>query len=208
MAFVNRFMGMCTSVCLVCYLSPPPPPPPPPPLALVVAYSLPTRVIGDGAKMPWGRSYPEDLQHFREVTMGHAIIMGRKTFESIGRPLPGRRNLVVSTTLTQHAHTGIEVFPSLDAAIQAACDGGDPLPMVIGGGTIYAQALSSATVLYLTEIHVKYEGSVCFPQVDEEWEEKREERHVSGPLVFRTLLRKKKEKGWERNAVFFRMFGG
>lgn len=154
-------------------------------LALVVAYAVPGRVIGDGERMPW--HHPADLKHFRAVTTGHAVIMGRRTWASIGRPLPKRRNLVLSRDAAFRAE-GAEVFADLDAAIAAARSGGDACPMVIGGGTVYAQALGQATVLHLTEVHEVHAGSVTFPAVDEtQWRE--ESRRVEGPLVFRVLRR-------------------
>jgi dihydrofolate reductase len=154
-------------------------------LALIVAYAVPGRVIGDGERMPW--HHPADLRHFRALTTGHAVIMGRKTWASIGRPLPKRRNLVLSRDPAFVAE-GAEVFAELAAAIAAAQAGGDSCPMVIGGGTVYAQALPLATVLHLTEVHEAHSGSVRFPEIDEvAWREVA--RRQEGPLVFRELRR-------------------
>jgi dihydrofolate reductase len=154
-------------------------------LALIVAYAVPGRVIGDGERMPW--HHPADLKHFRAVTTGHAVIMGRKTWASIGRPLPKRRNLVLSRDPAFRAN-GAEVFADLSAAIAAARAGGDPCPMVIGGGTVYAQALPLATVLHLTEVHEAHAGSVCFPDINEaRWTEL--SRRSEPPLIFRELRR-------------------
>jgi dihydrofolate reductase len=156
------------------------------PLALIVAYAVPGRVIGDGERMPW--HHPEDLRHFRAVTTGHAVIMGRRTWASIGRPLPNRRCLVLSRDPGFRAD-GAEAFPDLAAAIAAARAGGDACPLVIGGGTVYAQALPLATVLHLTEVHEAHAGSVVFPAIDETaWTETA--RRAAGPLVFRTLARR------------------
>jgi dihydrofolate reductase len=156
------------------------------PLALVVAFAVPGRVIGDGERMPW--HHPEDLRHFRAVTTGHAVIMGRRTWVSIGRPLPNRRCLVLSREAGFRAD-GAEVFPDLASAIAAGRAGGDACPLVIGGGSVYAQALPLATVLHLTEVHEAHTGSVVFPVIDETaWSETA--RRVSGPLVFRTLARR------------------
>lgn len=154
-------------------------------LALVVAYAVPGRVIGDGKRMPW--HHPADLRHFRAITTGHAVIMGRKTWASIGRPLPKRRNLVLSRS-SDFIANGAEVFADLAAAIAAARAGGDLCPMIIGGGTIYTQALPLATMLHLTEVHEAHTGSVTFPVIDETWW-RETERMVDGPLVFRTLVR-------------------
>jgi dihydrofolate reductase len=156
------------------------------PLGLVVAYALPGRVIGDGQRMPW--HHAEDLRHFRAMTLGHAVIMGRRTWASIGRPLPGRRNLVLSRE-AGFAAAGAEVCASLESAIAAARAGGDDCPMVIGGGAVYAAALPLATRLELTEVHEPHVGSVVFPAIDETAFSETA-RRVSGPLVFRTLQRR------------------
>ena len=154
-------------------------------LALIVAYAVPGRVIGDGERMPW--HHAADLRHFRAITTGHAVIMGRRTWASIGRPLPQRRNVVLSRDPHFRAD-GAEVFADLAAAIAAARAGGDACPMVIGGGTVYAQALPLATVLHLTEVHEAHAGSVRFPDVDErDWTETA--RRSEPPLVFRELRR-------------------
>lgn len=152
-------------------------------LALIVAYAVPGRVIGDGRVMPW--HHPADLRHFRALTTGHAVIMGRKTWASIGRPLPKRRNLILSRDPSFSA-VGAEVFADLPAAIAAARSGGDPCPFIIGGGTLYAQALPLATILHLTEVHEPHAGSVRFPDLDESaWSEVA--RRSESPLVFREL---------------------
>lgn len=122
-------------------------------LVLVLARAR-NGVIGNAGGLPW--HVPEDLQHFRRVTTGHAIIMGRKTYESIGRPLPKRRNIVVSRR-RDLALEGCEVYGSLDEAIAHARTT-DPEPRVIGGAEIYAQALPHATKIFLTEIDRDVEG--------------------------------------------------
>lgn len=120
--------------------------------------------IGLRGAMPW--HLPADLKYFKSVTVGHNVIMGRKTFESVGRPLPGRRNLVISRQQDLRIE-GCEVFPSLEAALEAADDGA----FVIGGAQIYRQAWDNASRLYLTRVHVEvadYDAAV--PAVDrEEW---------------------------------------
>ena len=115
-----------------------------PRISLLVAVAR-NGVIGAAGGMPW--HLPEDLKRFKRLTTGHAIVMGRRTFESIGKPLPGRRNLVVSTTLS--SSPGVEVFPSLEDAIHAA-RATDPLPFVIGGARLYREALPRATDLHVT----------------------------------------------------------
>lgn len=131
-------------------------------LAIIAAVGR-NGVIGRNGKLPW--HIPDDLKHFKALTTGHAIIMGRKTFDSIGRPLPGRRNMVV-TRAAHLPHEGIEVFASLEDAIDAARAGGDPCPFIIGGAEIYAAALPLATRLELTEVHEIVEGDVFFPPID------------------------------------------
>ncbi len=130
-------------------------------LALVAAVAK-NGVIGKDGGLPW--RLPEDLRHFKNVTTGHAMVMGRKTYDSIGRPLPNRRNLVVSRT-EGLVLEGVEVFGDLEAALQAAWQTDDE-PRVIGGGTIYAQAIERATTLYLTEVDREIEGDVQFPAFD------------------------------------------
>lgn len=110
---------------------------------------------------------PADLQHFKSLTLGKPIIMGRKTFESIGKALPGRKNIVLS----RHAFTaeGAIVVDSFDAALQLTSD--QPEVMIIGGAQIYKQAINYAKLLYLTVIHHQFEADVFFPEIDKaEWE--------------------------------------
>jgi dihydrofolate reductase len=156
-----------------------------PPLSLIAAMSR-NRVIGDHGRLPWHE--PEDLRHFKRLSTGHAVIMGRRTATSLcSTPLPGRRNLVVSRT-TALSLPGFEVFPALDAAIQAARTL-DPEPMIIGGAEIYRLALPLVSTMYLTEIGRECSGDAHFPDFDEgEWRES--ERRQSGALVFRTLVRR------------------
>jgi len=141
-------------------------------LAIIVAQAK-NRVIGVKNKLPW--RLPEDLRYFKQVTMAKPIIMGRKTFESIGRPLPGRTNIVISRN-PDYAPANVKVVPSLDAAIELAesiclIDGADEV-MVIGGAQIYEQALEKADRLYLTEVDTEIEGDAWFPDFDREnWNE-------------------------------------
>jgi dihydrofolate reductase len=150
----------------------------------MVAAMARNRVIGHRGQLPWHE--PEDLKHFRDVTVGHAVVMGRKTFDALGKPLPRRRNLVVTRT-RGWAAPGCEVFADLDAAVIAA-RATDPEPRIIGGGEIYALALPQATLIYLTVVDVEPAGDAWFPELDErQWRER--ERRESGRLVFRTLER-------------------
>lgn len=133
-----------------------------PELVLIAAVSR-NGVIGHRGKLPW--HIPDDLKHFKALTLDHAIIMGRKTFDSIGRPLPRRRNLVV-TRQTDFKPEGVEVHPSLESALEAAYQGGESSPFVIGGAQLYELALPLATRLELTEVHDTVEGDAFFPLLD------------------------------------------
>ena len=154
------------------------------PLSLIAAMSK-NRVIGNRGDLPWHE--PEDLAHFKRTTSGHAVIMGRKTAESLKfRPLPKRRNVVV-TRQADLRLPGFEVFTDLDAAI-AAARVTDPNPFLIGGGELYTLALPQITTMYLTVIDQEVTGDAFFPAFDENaWHES--ERRISGSLIFRTLTR-------------------
>ena len=156
-------------------------------LALIVAYAR-NRVIGRDGAMPW--HYRDDLQHFKRVTLGHPILMGRRTYESIGRSLPGRRNLVL-TRQAGYTAEGCEVFSSLEDALSAARRT-DDLPFVIGGAALYRLALPQVTHLYLTEIQEEVQGDTYFPEIDEQaWQETERSQGAEGMLVFRTLVRRR-----------------
>ena len=141
-------------------------------LALIVAQGL-NRVIGNDNKLPW--YLPEDLRYFKEVTMGKPIIMGRKTFESIGKPLPGRLNIVITRDSNWSAE-GVKVVASLAEAIevgeaQALIDGAEET-VIIGGAQIYAQSLPLVDRLYLTQVEAEPEGDAYFPEIDfGQWQE-------------------------------------
>ena len=155
-------------------------------LALIVAWAR-GGVIGKDGELPWHE--PEDLAYFKRVTMGHAILMGRKTFESIGRPLPGRRNIVLSRDPSFRA-PGCEVHTDLEAALASARET-DACPFVIGGAGIYQLALPRATTLHVTEIDAEVEGDTHFPDFDEaDWLESDSQRSADGRLTFRVLRRR------------------
>ena len=116
------------------------------------------RVIGKDNQMPW--HLPADLKHFKTVTLGKPIIMGRKTYESIGRPLPGRKNIVISTNKA-YMLEGCETVTSLNEALSLVNDVDEV--MIIGGGFLYAQTLSQADRLYLTFIDLDVDGDTHFP---------------------------------------------
>lgn len=143
-----------------------------PPIALVVAMGA-EREIGHDGKMPW--HLPADLKHFKNVTMGHTMLMGRRTFESIGRPLPGRDNFVVSRDVSFQPQ-GCRVFASIDLALAAAPP--DDMLMVVGGATIYEVLLPLAQRIYLTRIQAGFPADTWFPALDDdEWEEVEREEH-------------------------------
>ena len=124
-------------------------------------------VIGKAGNLPW--HLPEDLRHFKELTMGHPVIMGRKTWESLPkRPLPGRRNIVVSRNPDFHAE-GAEVFPSIEEAVEACRE----VPFIIGGEQIYRAALPFCTRIFITEVDAEVEGADAFfpPLPSQDWDE-------------------------------------
>lgn len=127
------------------------------PLIFVLAIAK-NGVIGKDGKVPW--RIPEDLKHFKAMTLGHAILMGRKTYDETRRPLPGRRNIIISRAPNFTA-PGCEVVPSLEQAISLAREA-DPEPRVIGGAEIYRLALPLATRIYLTEVDRDAEGDTVF----------------------------------------------
>lgn len=118
--------------------------------------------IGLDNKMPW--NLKPDLKHFKEVTMGYPVIMGRKTFDSIGRALPGRRNIVISRKMGPK--DGIDVAKSLDEAIRLAKETGAKKCFIIGGANIYRQAIGIADRIYLTEIAKSFVADAFFPAID------------------------------------------
>jgi len=149
-------------------------------IALIAALAR-NRAIGRGNAMPW--RLPEDLKRFKRLTMGHAVIMGRRTFESIGSPLPGRSNIVITRSRDWSPH-GCAIVHSLDAALAAAESPGETF--VIGGAQIYALAMPLAQRLYLTEIERDFEGDAFFPDYDRSaWREvSREHRAAAGAEGF------------------------
>jgi dihydrofolate reductase len=127
-------------------------------------------VIGRDGKLPWIMA--DDLRWFKQLTMGHTIIMGRRTWESIGRPLPGRRMIVVTRQSDYHVgDENVHKVSSLDAALEAAQAAGDDEVFVIGGAELYREALPRATRLYYTQIHADVNGDTHFPHVNwNEWQ--------------------------------------
>lgn len=143
-------------------------------LSLIVAMAR-NGVIGVNNALPW--HLPEDLKHFKALTMGHHIIMGRRTYESIGRPLPGRTTVIV-TRDPAYAMAGCLVAHSLAEAVQR-CHGDDEA-FFVGGASLYEQALPLADRMYITEIQADYQGDAHFPAIDRtQWRETARAREVS-----------------------------
>ena len=157
-------------------------------IAMIAAMAN-NRVIGKDNQMPW--HLPEDLRHFKAMTLGKPVIMGRKTFESIGRPLPGRHNIVISRQ-KNYAVDGVTVVTSFDEAKVAA--GECEELVIIGGGQLYRSLLSQADTLYLTEIALEVEGDTEFPDWDDgSWQEIASEKGISEKGLeyrFITLVKK------------------
>lgn len=131
----------------------------------IIAAVAANRVIGRGNALPWRLS--TDLKRFKQLTMGHTLIMGRKTWDSVGAPLPGRKIVVV----TRHPAPieGIEVVGTIEEALARAA--GDDEPFIAGGGEIFRQTLHRADRMYITQIHAEIEGDAFFPEFDDvnEW---------------------------------------
>ena len=143
-------------------------------ISLIAALAS-NRVIGRQGTLPW--HLPDDLRRFKAITMGHPVIMGRRTWESIGRPLPGRRNVVITRQAGYQA-AGAEVFADLNGALAAVA--GAPEVFVIGGGEMYAAALPLAHRLHLTELHQSVGGDAHFPPFDPaHWTQTMRESHTA-----------------------------
>ena len=159
-------------------------------LSVIVAIAR-NGVIGLDNTLPWHLS--EDLKRFKSLTMGHHIIMGRKTYESLGRLLPGRTTVIV-TRNPEYQVPGAVVAHSLEAAIQLCA--GDNEPFMIGGAQLYADALALADKLYITWIEREYQGDAYFPQFDQtQWQEVGRQPGVGAdglPYAFVDYVRKPK----------------
>ena len=149
-------------------------------ISIIVAMAS-NRAIGLEGQMPWHLS--ADLKKFKQITMGSPILMGRKTYESIGRPLPGRDNIIISRNVN-YQQQGCFVFNSIDHAI-AHCQQHDEI-FIIGGATFYQAMLPRATTLYLTQIHQPFKADTFFPSInDNKWKEvAREDIHNDSSVDF------------------------
>ncbi len=151
------------------------------------------RGIGHHGSLPWRLS--TDMKRFKTITMGHHLIMGRKTYETIRRPLPGRTMIIVTRNKAYRAD-GCTIAESLNEALRLAEENGEVEVLVIGGGEIYRQALPKVERIYLTTVHAHVPADVLFPELNlMEWKETRREEVLAGekdsyPTTFRILERK------------------
>ena len=165
-------------------------------ISLIVAMAE-NRIIGCDNKMPW--HLPEDLRYFKRVTMGKPVLMGRNTFESIGKPLPGRANIVITRNQEYHAD-GIVCVASVEQALALAAQLSDSTPdaevMIIGGAQIYTQTLALAQRLYLTQVHAEIDGDAAFPAFERsQWLEVSREDHApseNNPYSYSFLVLERK----------------
>ena len=150
-------------------------------IAMIVACSK-NGVIGRDGDLPW--HLPEDLRHFMRSTKGCPVIMGRKTFDSLDKPLPNRLNIVISRSMPDPGHEGVQIARDLDSALeqarQAIAGGLDRPIWIAGGGTIYAQAMEHADLIVRTLIDLEVDGDARFPEIDlSEWALRRSEPHTA-----------------------------
>jgi dihydrofolate reductase len=148
-------------------------------VSLIVALSE-NRVIGRNQKLPW--HLPEDLKRFKRITTGHPVIMGRKTYESIGRLLPGRENVIVSRNPNFRVD-GAVMAASVEDALKRF-ERGDQEVFILGGGEIFSQTISCADRIYMTLVHDEIEGDVVFPEFDETKFEKKFVQKCSGSPAY------------------------
>lgn len=152
----------------------------------VVAMSL-NRVIGKNNQLPW--HFPADLKHFKSLTTGQTVIMGRKTFDSIGKPLPNRENFVISRTPRENKEH-LSFFSSIEEAIRSVktADG-----FIIGGADIYAQTMNQIDGIYLTQIYQNYEGDAFYPEISNEFSIASESRIQEEPVILNVFFYQKKD---------------
>ncbi len=144
-------------------------------LSILVAVSE-NGVIGKAGELPW--RLPDELAYVKRTTTGHTLLMGRKTYESIGRPLPGRTSIVVTRQADYAPHPDVVVVNSFESGLAAARERGESEVFVFGGESLYAEALPDADRLYLTRVHSEVEGDAFFPAFDEAtWKLLEEEHH-------------------------------
>lgn len=160
-------------------------------VSIIAAYAV-NRVIGRGNQIPW--KLPADLRRFKRLTMGHHLIVGRKTFESIGRPLPGRK-MIVLTRNADYAAQGIQPARSVEEALRMAEKAGDDEAFIGGGEQIYRLTIDRAHRLYLTLLDDEFEGDAYFPRFDwDQWKVAFEEKHRQ-PFAYRFLDLERRTQG-------------
>lgn len=160
-------------------------------ISFIVAMAS-NRAIGLNNQMPWHLS--ADLKRFKQITMGSPILMGRKTYESIGKPLPGRTNIIISRN-SSYQQQGCLVFSNIDNALASCHEYGEVF--IIGGASFYQSMLPNADILYITQIHKVFKGDTFFPIINQqEWEEiSREDINNDQTVKFRySFLKLKKKK--------------
>lgn len=144
--------------------------------------------LGKDNQLLW--NIPEDMKHFRDTTRGHVVIMGRKTFESIGKALPNRRNIVI-TRDANYSKDGVDVTNSLEEAIRL-CENSEEV-FIIGGGEIYKQALPFASKLYITHVHKEYDADKFFPEIKEsDWIKTRKDDCLANDVPYSFAIYEKK----------------
>jgi dihydrofolate reductase len=161
-----------------------------PKLSIISAIAEKNRAIGKNNKLLW--DIPEDLQRFKKITSGHPIIMGQKTFESLGKPLPNRTNIVLTFDKSYKAPGAVVVY-SIDEALKAAKKVEKREIFFVGGGQIYAQAIKFADKLYLTLVEGDYEADTYFPDYSKFKKAIFEEKHESGGYKYRFLELERKK---------------
>ena len=159
-------------------------------ISLMVAHD-PNRVIGKDNELPW--HIPADLAYFKEHTIGKGIVMGRNTFESIGRPLPKRRNIVI-TRKDDYQAEGVDVVHNIQDAVKLAKEVHEEV-MIIGGEQVFNSVLDEADRLYITLVHQAFEGDTYFPEYGREWKLVSEsEQQISNEVPFSYLVYERRKK--------------
>lgn len=157
---------------------------------ILIAAMAKNRVIGRNNRIPW--HIPEEMRHFKETTMGHAVIMGRKTFESMGKPLPGRLNVILSRNSTLHV-PGCMTAQNLPEGLR--CCQGQEKVFIIGGKTIYQESMVMVDTILLSILDEEYEGDIFFPPVPEDLFQQVSEKRIGREHPFTLLVYTRKERG-------------
>lgn len=155
----------------------------------LIAAMAENRIIGHHNKMPW--ELPADRKRFHEITLGHHVIMGRKTFESIGRPLPGRKNIIL-TRQKNYTPEGCIIAHDLDSAF-AACEGADEV-FVCGGGEVFQETISMADRIYLTIVHAVVQGDTMFPDIPGDFKEIERKEVLLDAIPYAVILLERKNR--------------